>query len=166
MWPCLDKIVSGEYCTFKIKLGLLGSIYLFLKKKIFFFFCNVKDPPNNYLPDLEIVSSRVPYTVMEPSHKLLTLFSSNLGRVKMLLYLLLWVWTLINYLPVVLWAMETTQVTSEWRARDARLSYGHPSLGRVLEVINKNNKIIFFVLTEVITNIFGIQLTTLGKKTR
>lgn len=49
---------------------------------------------------------------------------------------------------------------------DAQLSYGYPSLGRVLEVINKNNKIVFSVLTEVITNIFGIQLTTLGKKTR
>ena len=91
MWPCLDKIVSGEYCTFKIKLGLLGSIYLFLKK--IFFFCNVKHPPNNNVPDLEIVSSRVPNTVMETYHKMPTLFSSNLGTVKMLLYLLLWVWT-------------------------------------------------------------------------
>ena len=76
MWPCLDKIVNGKYCTFKIKLGLLGSMYLFLK--IFFFFCNVKGPLNNYLPDLEIVSTRVPYTLMEPSHKLLALFPSNL----------------------------------------------------------------------------------------
>lgn len=41
MWPCLDKIVSGEYCTFKIKLGLLGSMYLFLKK-IFFLFAMLR----------------------------------------------------------------------------------------------------------------------------
>ena len=50
-------------------------MYLFLK---FFFFCNVKDPLHNYLPDLEIVSTRVPYTRMEPSHKLLALSPPNL----------------------------------------------------------------------------------------
>lgn len=38
----------------------------------------------------------------------------------------------------------------------------HPSWR--LEVINKCNKIIIFVHTEVITNIFGIQLTMFGKE--
>lgn len=44
------------------------------------------------------------------------------------------------------------------------LANGYPSCGQVLEVTKENYKIILFVYTEVITNIFGIQLTTLGKE--
>lgn len=44
------------------------------------------------------------------------------------------------------------------------LPTGYPSRGRVLEVFYTNNKISLFVHTEAIPNIFGIQLTMLGKK--
>lgn len=60
--------------------------------------------------------------------------------------------------------MKPTQV-AETRGEPTPSSANvYPSRGRVVEVINKGNKIILFVHTEVITNIFGIQLTMLRKE--
>lgn len=80
-----------------------------------------------------------------------------------LFYSLLWVWTLFSHCPLS-HGDDTGDRALHAGLWTPGLADGYPSHGRVLEVINKNNKIILFVHTEVITNIFGIQLTTLGKK--
>ena len=69
-------------------------------------------------------------------------------------------------LSVVLWAMRSVQGTETLREGLWTLSVAnvYPSCGRGVEVVDQNNKITLSVHTEVITNIFGLHLTMLGKE--
>jgi hypothetical protein len=64
-----------------------------------------------------------------------------------------------QWFSIVLWVMKRTQATEARHQPMPGLASVYPSWGWEVEVINKTNKIILSVHTEVITNIFGIQLT-------
>lgn len=101
------------------------NVFVFEK---FFSFCNVKDP---HSPDLESVSTYVPHIVMEPSHKLLTLFSSNLKSKDAALFTALGMDCdqLSSCCPLI--CEDNTGVLLSDELWTPQLSYGYPSLGRV-----------------------------------